>query len=177
MASTARDLHSLRDELVFVDPADFFAHHTAPVAPVAPPQPDPLGDPQAVALALATFGAPVPQAVFSGGVPYTLPGWMLGSAQADSLDASGVHNWVRVEILLVDPGRYAIREHRASSEEEEGIILTEANGTLFASMAELRAHCMDCPGDTLTDAARCAALDDAMRRWAPLRRAPVRAAG
>jgi hypothetical protein len=132
------------------------------------------GDPDAVALALQLFGSPVPLAINADGTSFTVPGWEIGSQSADSMDADGLACWVSVDILLLENGRYVVREHRAS-EGTDGMIASDSAGTIIESGAEVRSYCTEQTGDPLRAASRVAALDNAMRRWPPLRNPSGRA--
>jgi hypothetical protein len=132
------------------------------------------GDADAVALAMQLLGDPATMAVNADGTSFTAPGWELGSAKADSMDADGLACWVSVDILLLENGRYAVREHRAS-EGSDGMIASDSSGATLASGVEVRNFCTEHPTDALRDAARCAALDNAMRRWPPFRSTSGRA--
>ena len=134
----------------------------------------PGGDPDAVALAMQLFGAPAPLAVTADGMSFTIPGWELGSQSADSVDADGLTCWVSVNILLLENGRYVVREHRAT-EGTDGMIESESTGSIIESGADARAFCTEFTTDALRAAARGAALDNAMRRWPPLRNPSGRA--
>jgi hypothetical protein len=128
----------------------------------------PGGDPDAVALALQLLGEPAPLAVTADGMSFTVPGWELGAQSADSMDAEGLACWVSVDILLLENGRYVVREHRAT-EGTDGMIASDSNGSIIESGAEVRAFCTEYTPDPLRAASRVAALDNAMRRWPPLR--------
>jgi len=128
----------------------------------------PGGDPDAVVLAKQLFGEPAPLAVTVDGMSFTIPGWELGSQAADSMDADGLACWESVDILLLDNGRYLVREYHAS-EGTDGMIASESSGSIIESGAELRAYCTEQTADPLRAASRVAALDNAMRRWPPLR--------
>ncbi|MBK5188505.1 MAG: hypothetical protein JJD97_09670 [Gemmatimonadaceae bacterium] len=134
----------------------------------------PGGDPDAVALALQLFGEAAPLAVTAEGMSFTIPGWELGSQSADSMDSEGLACWVSVDILLLENGRYLVREHRAT-EDTDGMIASDSNGSIIESGAEVRAFCTEHTPDPLRAAARVAALDNAMRRWPPLRNPSGRA--
>ena len=167
------------DDIIIVDPLTMLedpVHDSqAAAARAIAPAPSPAtlletpgGDPDAVALALQLLGEAAPLAVTVDGMSFTVPGWELGSQRADSMDAEGLACWVSVDILLLENGRYLVREHRAT-EDTDGMIASESNGSIIESGAELRAHCSEhCP-DPLRAASRVAALDNAMRRWPPLR--------
>lgn len=168
------------DDIIIVDPATMredpkpnseptAARDEAPsVVSAATLLATPGGDPDAVALAVQLFGAPVPLAVTADGMSFTVPGWELGSQSADSMDADGLACWVSVGILLMETGRYVVREHRAI-EGTDGMIESESNGSIIEGGAEVRAFCTEFTADALRGAARGAALDNAMRRWPPLR--------
>jgi len=134
----------------------------------------PGGDPDAVPLAMQLLGSPAPQAISSDGMSFTVGGWSLGSQLADSVDAEGLACTVSVDILLIENGRYVVREHRASKD-EDGMIAPDSAAVILESGAEVRAFCTEQNGDPLRAAARVAALDNAMRRWPPLRTASGRA--
>ncbi|MGH7621650.1 MAG: hypothetical protein ACREMU_04870 [Gemmatimonadaceae bacterium] len=134
----------------------------------------PGGDPDAVPLAMQLFGTPAPQAISSDGMSFTVGGWSLGAQLADSVDAEGLACTVSVDILLLENGRYVVREHRASKD-EDGMIAPDSAAVILENGAEVRAFCTEHSGDSLRAAARVAALDNAMRRWPPLRNASGRA--
>lgn len=166
------------DNLVIVDPLTMLedagaesrrAHaDPAPTTGAAVPAGALLGDADAVALARQLFGDPTPLAVTINGMSSTIPGWELGSQAADSIDADGLACWVSVDIMLLENGRYVVREHRAT-EDADGMIASESNGAILEDGAALRAHCTEHVQDPLCAASRVAALDNAMRRWPPLR--------
>ena len=168
------------DDIIIVDPATMREDPSPNSQPSAicndaPPEVSaatllatPGGDPDAVALALQLFGAPAPLAVTADGMSFTVPGWELGSQSADSMDADGLACWVSVNILLLENGRYVVREHRAT-EGTDGMIESDSIGSILESGAEARAFCTEFTPDSLRAAARGAALDNAMRRWPPLR--------
>ncbi|HEY8795788.1 MAG TPA: hypothetical protein VIM15_12655 [Gemmatimonadaceae bacterium] len=168
------------DDIIIVDPATLLEdpgpnsqpsamrNDAPPVVSAATLLATPVGDPDAVALAMQLFGAPAPLAVTADGMSFTVPGWELGSQSADSMDADGLACWVSVDILLLENGRYVVREHRAT-EGTDGMIESESNGSVIESGAEARAFCTEFTPDALRAAARGAALDNAMRRWPPLR--------
>jgi len=128
----------------------------------------PGGDPDAVALAQQLLGEPTPLAVTVDGMSFTVPGWELGSQSADSMDADGLACWVSADILLLENGRYLVREHNAT-EGADVMIASDSSGSIIESGAELRAYCTEHVQDPLRAASRVAALDNAMRRWPPLR--------
>jgi hypothetical protein len=167
------------DDIIIVDPLTMLedanpnSQSAAARAVAEPADPaallaSPGGDPDAVALALQLLGEPAPLAVTVDGMSFTIPGWELGSQRADSMDAEGLACWVSVDILLLQNGRYLVREHRAT-EDADGMIASDSGGSIFESGAELRAHCTEHSPDPLRAASRVAALDNAMRRWPPLR--------
>jgi len=49
------------------------------------------------------------------------------------------------------------------------MIASDSSGAIFDGGAALRAHCTENVHDPLCAASRVAALDNAMRRWPPLR--------
>lgn len=134
----------------------------------------PGGDPDAIPLAMQLFGAPAPQAISADGMSFTVEGWELGSQRADSTGGEG-KCWVSVDILLIENGRYVVREHRATEDpnsaidEEDRMIASESAAVILESGAEVRSFCTEQTADSLRAAARVAALDNAMRRWPPLR--------
>ncbi len=132
------------------------------------------GDPDAVSLAMQLLGEPAPLAVNADGMSFTVNGWELGNSTANSVDADGLAVWVSVDILLLENGRYAVREHRAS-EGGDGMIASDSTGAILESGIEVRNFCTEHPADPLRDASRCAALDNAMRRWPPFKHASGRA--
>lgn len=134
----------------------------------------PGGDPDAIPLAMQLFGDPAPQAISSDGMSFTVAGWELGSQLADSVDAEGLACTVSVDILLIENGRYVVREHRASKD-EDGMIAPDSAASILESGADVRSFCTEHSGDPLRAAARVAALDNAMRRWPPLRNPSGRA--
>ena len=167
------------DDIIIVDPVTMLedpgpesrpsaSHSGAPAMSAATLLATPGGDPDAVALALQLLGQPAPLAVTADGMSFTVPGWELGSQSADSMDAEGLACWVSVDILLLENGRYVVREHRAS-EGSDGMIASDSNGSIIESGAEVRAFCTEYTQDPLRAASRVAALDNAMRRWPPLR--------
>ena len=166
------------DNLVIVDPQTMLEDEGARPQSAQPsdaPAPEtsalvatPGGDADAVALARQLFGDPTPLAVTIDDMSCTIPGWELGSQAADSMDADGLACWVSVDILLLENGRYVVREHRAT-EDADGMIASDSSGAVIESGAELRAHCTEHVQDPLCAASRVAALDNAMRRWPPLR--------
>jgi len=166
------------DKLVIVDPLTMLEEARAGSqgeqsgsASAAGPATSPAaasGDGDAVALARQLFGEPRPLAVSVDDMSCTIPGWELGSQAADSIDADGLACWVSVDILLLEDGRYVVREHRAT-EDADGMIASDSSGAIIAGGAELRAHCTEHVQDSLCAASRVAALDHAMRRWPPLR--------
>jgi hypothetical protein len=167
------------DDIIIVDPATLLEdsgpkpqpsamRSDAPEVSAATLLATPGGDPDAVALAMQLLGAPAPLAVTADGMSFTVLGWQLGSQSADSMDADGLACWVSVDILLLDNGRYVVREHRAT-EGTDGMIESDSNGSIIESGAEARAFCTEFTSDALRGAARGAALDNAMRRWPPLR--------
>jgi hypothetical protein len=128
----------------------------------------PGGDPDAVALAKQLFGDPTSLAVTVDGMSFTVSAWELGSQSADSMDAEGLACWESVDILLLENGRYLVREYHAS-EDADGMIASDSSGSIIESGAELRAYCTEQTADPLRAASRVAALDNAMRTWPPLR--------
>jgi hypothetical protein len=167
------------DDIIIVDPLTMLedvgpdsrpaaSRNSAPPPNAATLLGTPGGDPDAVALALQLLGEPAPLAVTVDGMSFTIPGWELGSQSADSMDAEGLACWVSVDILLLENGRYLVREHRAT-EGADGMIDSDSGGSIIESGAELRAYCTDHTPDPLRAASRVAALDNAMRRWPPLR--------
>lgn len=132
------------------------------------------GDPDAIALAMKLLGEPAPLAVTADGMSFRIPGWALGAQAADSMDGEGLACWVSVDILLLEDGRYLVREHRAS-EGADGMIESDSSGSIIESGAEVRAYCTQPTQDSLLAASRVAALDNAMRRWPPLRSSSGRA--
>jgi hypothetical protein len=178
------------DDIVIVDPltmredpgsdsASAGAYAVQPDGPAALLA-TPGGDPDAIPLAMQLFGAPAPQAISADGMSIAVEGWELGSQRADSTDSEGTC-WVRVDILLIENGRYVVREHRASEDpnsaiaEEDRMIATDSAAAILESGAEVRSFCTEHTGDRLRAAARVAALDNAMRRWPPLRNPSGRA--
>jgi len=179
------------DDIVIVDPLTMCEDpgsdpgsagaHAAPraVGPTALLATD-GGDPDAIPLAMQLFGAPAAQAISADGMSFAVEGWELGSQRADSTDSEG-KCWVRVDILLIENGRYVVREHRASEDsssavdEEDRMIATDSTAAIFDNGAEVRSFCTEHTGDRLSTAARVAALDNAMRRWPPLRNPSGRA--
>jgi hypothetical protein len=167
------------DEIVIVDPLTMLedvgpdsrpagSRNSAPPPNAATLLATQGGDPDAVALAQQLLGDPAPLAVTVDGMSFTIPGWELGSQSADSMDAEGLACWVSVDILLLENGRYLVREHRAN-EGADGMIDSDSGGSIIESGAELRAYCTEHTPDPLRAASRVAALDNAMRRWPPLR--------
>ncbi|MEP7065175.1 MAG: hypothetical protein ABI889_04010 [Gemmatimonadota bacterium] len=167
------------DDIIIVDPLTMLEDEGPNSRPAAlrndAPQENPAallatpgGDPEAVALAMQLLGEHAPLAVTVDGMSFTIGGWELGSQRADSMDAEGLACWVSVDILLLENGRYLVREHRAT-EDTDGMIASESNGSIIETGAELRAYCTDHTPDPLRAASRVAALDNAMRRWPPLR--------
>lgn len=167
------------DDIVIVDPFTMLEDSGPDSRPAALRTPAPQknaatllatpgGDPDAVALAKQLFGDPAPLAVTVDGMSFTVPGWELGAQAADSMDADGLACWESVDILLLENGRYLVREYHAS-EDADGMIASESNGSIIESGAELRAYCTEQSADPLRAASRVAALDNAMRRWPPLR--------
>lgn len=141
-------------------PRDTREGQQAPAAPAAAVD--------VVALAKQLFGDATPLAVTIDGMSSTIPGWELGSQAADSIDADGLTCWVSVDILLLENGRYVVREHRAT-EDADGMIASDSNAVMVEGGAALRAHCTEQVQDPLCAASRVAALDNAVRRWPPLR--------
>ncbi len=131
-------------------------------------------DPQAALLAERLFGAPVALALVACGMAARTPGWTIGHAFADSVDQDGLACWVNVDIFLLTDGRYVLQEHCATEGSDE-MIASDASGILFDSAVALRTQCTERAAEPLRDAARAAALDDAMRKWPPLRRSDGRA--
>jgi hypothetical protein len=172
------------DDIIIVDPLTMLEDpgaesasgggHAAVQAGTATLLATPGGDPDAVPLAMQLLGSPAPQAISSDGMSFTVGGWSLGSQLADSVDAEGLACTVSVDILLIENGRYVVREHRASKD-EDGMIAPDSAAVILESGAEVRAFCTEQSGDSLRAAARVAALDNAMRRWPPLRSASGRA--
>jgi len=166
------------DNLVIVDPltmredmgAESESARTGRAPTTSPEAPGtaPRNDADAVALARQLFGDPTPLALTIDGMSSTIPGWELGSQAADSIDADGLACWVSVDIMLLENGRYVVREHRAT-EDADGMIASDSSGAIFDGGAALRAHCTENVHDPLCAASRVAALDNAMRRWPPLR--------
>jgi hypothetical protein len=166
------------DDIIIVDPLTMLedpgpnSRHAAsqaePSESAATLLATPGGDPDAVALAKQLFGDPTPLAVTVDGMSFTVPGWELGAQAADSMDAEGLACWESVDILLLENGRYLVREYHAS-EDADGMIASESSGSIIESGAELRAYCTEQSSDPLRAASRVAALDNAMRRWPPLR--------
>jgi hypothetical protein len=167
------------DDIVIVDPLTMLEDGNADLRPagsrIDAPQMNaatllatPGGDPDAVALAMQLFGEPAPLAVTVDGMSFTVPGWELGSQSADSMDAEGLACWVSADILLLENGRYLVREHNAT-EGSDGMIASDSSGSIIESGGELRAYCTEHIQDPLRAASRVAALDNAMRRWPPLR--------
>jgi hypothetical protein len=167
------------DDIVIVDPLTMREDAGSDSRPAAsraaaPPETPaallaaPGGDPDAVTLAKQLFGDAAPLAVTVDGMSFTVPGWELGSQAADSMDADGLACWESVDILLLDNGRYLVREYHAS-EGADGMIASDSSGAIIESGAELRAYCTEQSADPLRAASRVAALDNAMRRWPPLR--------
>jgi hypothetical protein len=167
------------DDIVIVDPltmlqdADPESRPAASRTAAPPENPATLlatagGDPEAVVLARQLLGEPAPLAVTVDGMSFTVPGWELGAQAADSMDADGLACWESVDILLLENGRYLVREYHAS-EGTDGMIASESSGSIIESGAELRAYCTEQTADPLRAASRVAALDNAMRRWPPLR--------
>jgi hypothetical protein len=166
------------DNLVIVDPLTMLedgaadspaaqpggAPATEPAAPATPQH----GEAEGVTLARQLFGDPTPLAVTVDDMSCTIPGWELGSQAADSIDADGLACWVSVDILLLENGRYLVREHRAT-EDADGMIASDSSGAIIEGGAQLCAHCTEHVQDPLCAASRVAALDNAMRRWPPLR--------
>lgn len=150
------------------DPASAAARRAAQPGSPATLLATPGGDPDAVPLAMQLLGAPAPQAISSDGMSFTVAGWTLGSQLADSVDAEGLACTVSVDILLIENGRYVVREHRASKD-EDGMIAPDSAAAIFENGAEVRSFCTERSVDPLGAAARVAALDNAMRRWPPLR--------
>jgi hypothetical protein len=144
------------------------AHMSAPAGGPATLLASPGGDPDAVPLAEQLFGKAIPQAISSDGMSFSVAGWELGAQLADSVDAAGLAVRVSVDILLIENGRYVVREHRASVD-EDGMIAPDSAAVILESGAEVRSYCTEHSGDPLRAAARVAALDNAMRRWPPLR--------
>ena len=140
----------------------------------------PGGDPDAIPLAMQLFGAPAPQAISADGMSFAVEGWTLGSQRADSTDSDG-KCWVNVDILLIENGRYVVREHRASEDpnsaidEEDRMIAIDSAASILENGAEVRHFCTAHTADPLRAAARVAALDNALRRWPPLRNPSGRA--
>jgi len=172
------------DNLVIVDPLTMLEDGSVD-APETPPrdtreaqQPPaaPVAAVDVVALARQLFGDPTPLAVTIDGMASTIPGWELGSQAADSIDADGLACWVSVDILLLENGRYVVREHRAT-EDADGMIASDSSAAMVEDGAELRAHCTAQIQDPLCAASRVAALDNAIRRWPPLRRPSGRSPG
>lgn len=186
MARYAESMQSREQlDIVIVDPATMLEDRAPGAAPLATPSPArepgvtalldaPGGDPDAVALAVELLGEATPLAVNADGMSFTIPGWELGSQSADSMDADGLACWVSVDLLLLENGRYVVREHRAT-EGADGMIASDASGSLIESGAEVREYCIAFTSDPLRAAARGAALDNAMRRWPPLRSSSGRA--
>jgi hypothetical protein len=173
------------DDIIIVDPLTMLEDegpNSRPAASRNDAAPDnpatllatPGGDPDAVALALQLLGESAPLAVTVDGMSFTVNGWELGSQRADSMDAEGLACWVSVDILLLENGRYLVREHRAT-EGTDGMIASDSSGSIIESGAELRAYCTEHTPDPLRAAARVAALDKVMRRWPPLRNPSGRA--
>ena len=173
------------DDIIIVDPATMLedpgpnarpsaARSDAPPVNAATLLSTPGGDPDAVSLAMQLLGEPAPLAVTADGMSFTIPGWELGSQSADSMDAEGLACWVSVDILLMENGRYLVREHRAT-EDTDGMIASDSAGSIIEGGAEVRAFCTEHTPDPLRAAARVAALDNAMRRWPPLRNPSGRA--
>jgi hypothetical protein len=164
------------DNLVIVDPLTMLEDESADAQESPPPNaPEsqqapatPVVDADVVVLARQLFGDPTPLAITIDGMSSTIPGWELGSQAADSIDADGLACWVSVDILLLENGRYVVCEHRAT-EDADGMIASDSSGAMIESGAELRAHCTEQIRDPLCAASRVAALDNAIRRWPPLR--------
>jgi hypothetical protein len=167
------------DDIVIVDPLTMLEDvgpnsRPAALRNNAPPEnpatllATPGGDPDAVALAKQLLGEAAPLAVTVDGMSFTVAGWELGSQRADSMDAEGLACWVSVDILLIENGRYLVREHRAT-DDADGMIASDSSGSIIESGAEVRAFCTEHMPDPLRAASRVAALDNAMRRWPPLR--------
>jgi hypothetical protein len=167
------------DDIIIVDPMTMLEDPGPDTRPAASRTPAPQenaatllatpgGDPDAVVLAKQLFGEPVPLAVTVDGMSFTIPGWELGAQAADSMDAEGLACWESVDILLLENGRYLVREYHAS-EDADGMIASDSSGSIIESGAELRAYCTEQSADPLRAASRVAALDNAMRRWPPLR--------
>jgi hypothetical protein len=167
------------DDIIIVDPLTMLEDEGSDSRPFAPQGEGaattvatllatPGGDPDAVALALKLLGEPTPLAVTVDGMSFTVPGWELGSQSADSMDAEGLACWVSADILLLENGRYLVREHNAT-EDADGMIASDSSGSIIESGAELRAYCTEHIQDPLRAASRVAALDNAMRCWPPLR--------
>jgi hypothetical protein len=172
------------DNLVIVDPLTMLEDGSVD-APETPPRDTreaqqlpaaPVADVDVVALAKQLFGDPTPLAVTIDGMASTIPGWELGSQAADSIDADGLACWVSVDILLLENGHYVVREHRAT-EDADGMIASDSSAAMVEDGAELRAHCTGQIQDPLCAASRVAALDNAIRRWPPLRSPSGRAPG
>ena len=83
------------------------------------------------------------------------------------MDAEGLACWVSVDILLLENGRYVVREHRAT-EDADGMIASDSNGSIIESGAEVRAYCTEHTPDPLRAAVA--------RGGARQRNAPVAAA-
>ena len=164
------------DDIVFVDPSELgVPTGAAPVGlpPVSESQVAQV-DAQAARLAEQLFGPPAPLALVASGMAAQPPGWTIGHAFADSVDQDGLACWVNVDIFLLTDGRYVLQEHCATEGSDE-MIASDASGTLFDTAVALRTQCTDRAAEPLRDAARAAALDDAMRKWPPLRRSNGRA--
>ena len=134
------------DDIIIVDPVTMLedvgpnsapsaARSGAPPVNAATLLATPGGDPDAVALALQLLGEGAPLAVTADGMSFTVNGWELGAQSADSMDAEGLACWVSVDIVLLENGRYVVREHRAT-EGTDGMIASDSNGSIIESGAD-----------------------------------------
>jgi hypothetical protein len=123
----------------------------------------------AVALARERFGAPEAMTLLRQEGALRVMGWVLGRGRADCREAGQLAHIVGIDVVLTEDGTYAVSE-RTATDGMDGLSRLDARCQLFDSAAAARRYCEeDEAGDETRRAARVAALDHAMRRWAPFR--------
>jgi hypothetical protein len=98
-------------------------------------------------------------------------GWIVGRGRAECRDGENTLTWVHLDVLVTDDGRYMICERVGTQQGSTMSIPVTSVLTLDLPDA-VRTYCESMVDDPLRAAVRCAALDDAVRRWPPLRQSP-----
>ena len=128
----------------------------------------------APAQAAALFGKPGPFPLRRDGKVTVVRGWVVGRGRAECRDGDSLVTWVHLDLLLTDEARYLTCE-RVGSQRGTNISIPVTTVTAHENSDALREHCEAAVDDPLRAAVRCAALDDASRRWPPLKAPPRRA--